>query len=197
MGAEGENYHSDRPAPRMPSSNTHAQPSPADDERPSKTRLKQQAHELQSLGEALIALSDDRLAAMPISETLLDALREARRVRSHEGRRRHLQYVGKLMRQAPEEAIDALRDALSALQLGGAQDTLALHRAERWRAELIADDEAATRWLASHPDADAQRLRSLVRAARRDAATPAEQRHGRAYRELFQFLKQAMADDDE
>ncbi len=82
-------------------------------------------------------------------------------MRSHEGRRRHLQYVGKLMRQAPEEAIDRLRDAVSALHLGGAHDTLALHRAERWRAELVADDDAATRWLAKHPDADAQRLRSL------------------------------------
>jgi ribosome-associated protein len=178
----------------MPSS--HASTASADPERPSKTRLKQQAHELQSLGEALVALPDDRLAAMPISETLLDALREARRVRSHEGRRRHLQYVGKLMRQAPEGAIDRLREAVSALHLGGAQDTLALHRAERWRMELMADDEAATRWLAKHPEADAQRLRSLVRAARRDAATPPEQRHGRAYRELFQFLKEAMAADE-
>jgi ribosome-associated protein len=178
----------------MPDSHPNATPGDAD--RPSKTRLKQQAHALQSLGEALVALPDDRLAAMPISETLLDALREARKVRSHEGRRRHLQYVGKLMRQAPEEAIDRLRDAVSALHLGGAQDTLALHRAERWRAELVADDDAATRWLAKHSDADAQRLRSLVRAARKDAATPPEQRHGRAYRELFQFLKEAMAADE-
>ena len=165
-------------------------------DRPSKTRLKQQAHELQSLGEALLALPNERLALLPIPDTLLDALREAKRVRSHEGRRRHMQYVGKLMRHAPEGSIAALRDALSALQLGSAQDTLALHRAERWRTELVADDEAATRWLAGHPDADAQRLRSLVRAARKDAATPPEQRHGRAYRELFQFLKEAMAADE-
>jgi ribosome-associated protein len=165
-------------------------------ERPSKTRLKQQAHELQSLGEELLALSDERLALLPMPDTLLDALRDARRVRSHEGRRRHMQYVGKLMRQAPEESIEALRDALSALQLGSAQDTLALHRAERWRGDLIADDDAITRWLATHPGADTQRLRSLVRAARKDAATPPEQRHGRAFRDLFQFLKQAMADDE-
>jgi ribosome-associated protein len=174
----------------------HPFTSSAQPDRPSKTRLKQQAHELQALGEALIALPDERLSMLPVSEPLLDALREARGIRSHEGRRRHMQYVGKLMRLAPEASIDALREALAALQLGSAQDTLALHRAERWRGELIADDEAATRWLAGHPDADAQRLRSLVRAARKDARTPAEQRHGRAYRDLFQFLKQAMASDE-
>ena len=178
----------------MPS--PHSSTAPAEPDRPSKTRLKQQAHELQALGEALVALPEDRLAAMPISETLLDALRDARRVRSHEGRRRHMQYVGKLMRQAPEGTVERLREAVSAIHLGGAQDTLALHRAERWRTELVADDEAARRWLAGHPDADAQRLRSLVRAARKDAATPPEQRHGRAYRELFQFLKEAMVADE-
>ena len=169
---------------------------PAHDDRPSKTRLKQQAHELQALGEALLALSDERLALLPVPDTLLDALHEARRVRSHEGRRRHMQFVGKLMRQAPQVSIDALRDALSAQQMGSAQDTLALHRAERWRGDLIADDEAVTLWLSSHPGADSQRLRSLVRAARKDLSTPAEQRHGRAFRELFQFLKQAMANDE-
>lgn len=161
--------------------------SSARDERPSKTALKRQAHELQDLGEALLALPDDRLAALPLSETLLEAVREAKRVRSHEGRRRQMQYLGKLMRSAD---VEPLREAVAALELGRAHDALALHRAERWRDTLIADDEAATRWLAEHPGADAQRLRSLVRGARKDGAAPPEQRRGRAYRELFQFIRQ-------
>jgi ribosome-associated protein len=61
---------------------------------------------------------------------------------------------------------------------------------ERWRAELIADDAALTRWMSAHPDTDAQQLRSLVRAARRDTAALApEDRQPRAVRELFQFIK--------
>jgi ribosome-associated protein len=163
------------------------------EERPSKSELKRQAHALQELGEALLELSDERLCALPMSETLLDAVRELKRTRSHEGRRRQMQYVGKLMRHADTEP---LREAVAALQLGRAQDTLSLHRAERWRDELLADDDALTRWVAKHPGSDAQQLRSLVRAARKDAATPAEQRHGRSYRELFQFVKEALQDDE-
>ena len=34
-----------------------------------------------------------------------------------------------------------------------------------------------------------QQLRSLVRAARKDAANAPEQRSGRAFRDLFQFIK--------
>ena len=126
-----------------------------------------QAQEMQTLGEALAALPQDRLDAIEMPDGLRAAVHEFRRTKSFEGRRRQMQYVGKLMRSADE---DALREAVAAATLGSAQDTLALHEAERWRAELIAEDEALQRWMLAHPDTDSQQLRSLVRAARRDAA---------------------------
>ncbi|MCM5680276.1 DUF615 domain-containing protein [Schlegelella sp. S2-27] len=155
-------------------------------ELPSKTQLKKEMHELQSLGEALVEMPDDRIEKLEIPESLRDALREYRRTRSHEGRRRQMQYIGKLMRRVDPEPI---REAIAALQLGHAKGTLALHQAEHWRAELIASDDAVTRWMSEHPQCDVQQLRSLVRAARKDAAAAPEQRSGRAYRELFQFIK--------
>lgn len=155
-------------------------------ERPSKTALKKQAHRQQDLGEALAALPDARLAALEMPEALRDALHEYQRTRSHEGRRRQRQHIGKLMRHVE---LAPLQEAVAQAQLGQAHDALALHRAEHWRVELVAHDDALTRWLAEHPDTDAQRLRSLIRNARKDAALPPEQRHGRAWRELFQFIK--------
>jgi len=156
-------------------------------ERPSKTQLKKVSHELQDLGEALVALPDTRLATLEIPERLRDAVLEYKRTRTHEGKRRQMQYVGKLMR-----AVDVapIRQAVDDMRLGRARDALALHESERWRAELIADDEAATRFLARHPQCDAQQLRALVRSARKDAALVAEKRSGRAFRDLFQFVKQ-------
>lgn len=162
-------------------------------ERPSKSAKKRESHALQQLGADLLALPASRLAAVPMPENLREALAEHHRTRSHEGRRRQLQLIGKLMRQADPEP---LREAVAAFRLGHAQDALALHQAEAWREALLASDEALTRWLTEHPGGDAQQLRSLVRAARKDAqaaqatqsAEPAP-RHGRAYRELFQWLK--------
>jgi ribosome-associated protein len=156
------------------------------EDRPSKTQLKQKSHELQALGQALAELSDERLQGVPMPDALREAIDTYRRTRSHEGRRRQMQYVGKLMRAADEAA---LRDAVAEAALGSAKETLRLHEVERWRAELIADDDALTRWQQAHPDTDSQQLRSLVRAARRDAALPPEQRQPRSYRELFQFIK--------
>ncbi|OYU74323.1 MAG: hypothetical protein CFE45_35050, partial [Burkholderiales bacterium PBB5] len=160
-------------------------------ERPSKTRLKQQAHDLQALGQALVELPPSRLKDVPMPEVLRDAIAEYRRTKSFEGKRRQLQYVGKQMRFAE---VAPLQEAVDAFRLGSAKDTLMLHEVELWRDELVANDEAATRWAATYPGSDLQQLRSLVRAARKDAAAAPEQRNGRGYRELFQFIKPWLAD---
>ena len=156
------------------------------DQRPSKTQLKQQMLELQALGQALTRLPADRLHALQLPERLRDAIDEYKRTRSHEGRRRQLQFIGKLMRGVDAEP---LRAAVAAEHLGPANAALQLHEAERWRLELVNDDAALDRWSLARPESDLRRLRTLVLAARRDAALPPQQRHGRAWRELFQFVK--------
>jgi ribosome-associated protein len=176
-----------RPSPPFPNSTRDFD----DEGRPSKSELKRQMHELQELGQALSELPASRVAPLNLPDSLLDALREYHRTRSHEGRRRQLQYVGKLMRQVDPEPV---REAIAAFKLGSAKETLALHEIERWREELMASDDAITRWVEHHPETDVQQLRNLVRSARKDAgkAAPADgkgQRHGRAYRDLFQLIK--------
>jgi ribosome-associated protein len=157
-------------------------------ERPSKTQLKKAMHELQDLGEALVVMPEARVAALALPESLESALQEFRRTRSHEGRRRQMQYIGKLMRRIDPEPI---RQAVAAMRLGQAKDALTLHQAESWRTRMIENDDAMTGWAAAFPASDLQQLRSLIRAARKDAAIAPELRSGRAYRELFQFIKQA------
>jgi len=160
---------------------------PTTSERPSKTRLKKAMHELQELGEALVALPDERVSALALPDSLLAAVQEFKTTRSHEGRRRQMQYIGKLMRRTDPEPI---RQAVAAMRLGQAKDSLTLHQAENWRKRMIESDDATTGWATEFPASDLQQLRSLIRAARKDAANAPEQRSGRAYRELFQFIKQ-------
>ncbi len=162
---------------------------PALAEPPSKTRRKQAMHALQDLGQALTEMPEDRWHALALDGSLLEALQAYRRTRSHEGRRRQMQYIGKLMRRTDAAPI---REAVAAFTLGHARDTLALHRAEQWRAELFADDNALARWTGEHPRSDVQRLRSLIRAARKDGAPAVGVRHGRAWRELFQFIRESI-----
>jgi len=164
------------------------------EQRPSKTQLKQQMHELQELGHALTSLPSERLGALQLPERLLEAIDGFKRTRSHEGRRRQLQFIGKLMRGVDAEP---LRAAVAAQRLGPATQALQLHEAERWRLELANDDSALQRWASARPGSDLQRLRALVQAARREGGLPPGQRHGRAWRELFQFVKLALAHNEQ
>ena len=178
-----------RPAPgRSPASEADA---PFDDEgRPSKSERKRASHLLQTLGDEVAALPASRLNALTLPDNLREAIRELHRTKSHEGRRRQLQFIGKLMRQVDPEP---LQEAVANFKLGGAQDALALHQAEQWRESLLADDQAFTRWMAEHPDTDAQPLRALIRQARLEvrpgAGAGVAQRQGRHFRDLFQFIK--------
>lgn len=155
---------------------------------PSRNELKKQMQDLQELGEAVAALPVDRLDKLNIDERLRDAIDELRRTRSFEGRRRQLQYIGKLMK-AEDPA--PLREAVASLRVGSASDTLALHQAEYWRDQLLAGDDALKKWVEAYPATDIQQLRSLVRSARKEKLEPGE-RHGRAYRDLFRLVKEQM-----
>ena len=159
------------------------------DDRPSKSQLKRDMDALQDLGQELLALPEKRVAALNLPESLMDAIKEGRRIvagTARSGKKRHLQLIGKLMRQVDPAPI---REAVAEFKLGRAQDALELHQAERWRERLVEDDNALQGFIDSFGDVDVQQLRSLIRAARKDRAQAPEQRNGRAWRELFQLIK--------
>jgi ribosome-associated protein len=163
-------------------------------DRPSKSQLKRDMHALQELGEALIALPKDALKRMPMPEDLDDAVREARRITDHEGKRRQLQYVGKVMRSLTEAEVAALRTALETYRGVNKAETAKLHWIERTREQLLEKDEALTDFIHKHPGVDAQEGRTLIRNARRERQ---QQKPPRYYRELFQWIKTAAGVEDD
>jgi len=158
------------------------------EEKPSKTQRKRVMHELQELGERLIALNPDQLAAVALPENLHDAVEQARRITRHEARRRQLQYIGRLMRAVDPEPI---REKLKIWDGVSTEETARVHRIERWREALVEDATAFGALARAHPGIDTQRVRALVRNAReeRNAGRPP-----RAYRELFRALRDIIPD---
>jgi ribosome-associated protein len=106
-----------------------------------------------------------------------------------------MQFIGKLMRLVEPSVLDEVRTALNDQLGGSAQDKLRLHQAELWRDRLLLDDDALGAWLTAHTDTDAQQLRALIRQARKDAQPEkpgAAVRHGRAYRDVFQIVRERL-----
>ncbi len=170
----------------------------------SKTDAKRESEELQELGEALLTLRSDLFKPLPLSDKLQDALADAKRITNFEGKRRQMQFIGKLMRLQDPATLEAVRHALELQRLGHSHDTEQLHLAEEWRDRLIESDEAVQTWIAQHPGTDIQQLRALVRQARKDAPPPDKAavsqglapRQGRAYREIFQMVKSTLKASD-
>ncbi len=144
---------------------------------------------LQALGEQLVELNRDQFARLDLPEELREAVNFAHRVTAHEARRRHMQYLGKLMRQVDA---DAIRSALERVSGESRAAVSLMHRAETWRARLLDDDNALTAFIAEYPDADAQWLRSAIRAARRERESGHAPKHAR---EIYRRLHQALEHD--
>jgi ribosome-associated protein len=168
-------------------------------ERPSKSELKRQMNELQKLGEQLVAEPRDRVKRVPMPDDVRDAILECQTISNHEGRRRQLQFVGKKMRTLSEEEVDVIQRTIDSWKGASKAETAALHALERRRDKLLADDKALTELLSEHPELDGQQLRTLIRNARKEQA---ENKPPKAYREIFQILKdigkkKPAAQDDE
>ena len=165
----------------------------------SRTDLKRESAELQKLGEELLTLRADLLERLELSEKLKDAVLEAKRITSFEGKRRQMQFIGKLMRLVDPAVLETVRAALTEQTSGSAQENLILHLAENWRERLLGAEDAFGDWLAQHPDIDSQQLRALIRQARKDAVPEkpgAAVRHGRAYRDIFQILREHLTNKE-
>ena len=158
-------------------------------EAPSKTRRKAAMHALQDLGEALVGLDPSRLAELDLPERLVEAILAARGIRAHEGRRRQMQFIGKLMREIDPEPMRAALDRFAA---GVPSDQARVAAAERWRDDLLRDDGRARALRGRASRYRPASLSTLVRDAR------AERTRGgppHRYRELFRRLKTAVGDD--
>jgi ribosome-associated protein len=171
------------------------QPSPnlvPDDESaptgPSKSQLKRDATALQALGVRLVGLTTEKLDQLELPTRLHEEVLEAKRITAHEGRRRQMQLIGKIMRDAEEH--DELRDLavrIDHLERNRLLDTALLHRCEAWREKLLNGDEPDPVWFSEGMPEDAQAR--LIKVLKQTKAELAAGRKERYYRELFQQIR--------
>jgi len=160
---------------------------PDDDEQlpPSKSQLKREAEALQTLGKRMAELRPDQRDKLPIDGRLRDALDEYNRIKSHGARRRHLQFIGKLMRTADA---DAIREVVDRFDSASAAHNQLFHEMENWRERLISEGNTTLQaFIAAHPNADIQHLRQLVRNAQRERQ---QEKPPVNARKLFRYIRE-------
>jgi ribosome-associated protein len=154
-------------------------------EEKSKSQLKREMHELQELGEALVRLSDKELKRIPLPEELVDPIMLARRITAHSGKRRQLQYIGKLMRRVD---VGPLRQAYDDLKNGQRNAARRHQQVEKLRDALVSGDSAALDTaLSAYPSIERQQLTQLIRQAQKEKE---QGKPAASARKLFQLLWQ-------
>lgn len=154
----------------------------------SKTQLKREASALQELGEQLCALPDEKIRALDIPEDIREAALFSKTIKKHEARRRHMQYMGKMMRA--EDNVEDIEQAIAYVDVKKRKEDDRFHDLERLRDRLVdGDDDAVGEVMERFGDVDVQRLRQLARNAAKERAT---NKPPKAFRSLFKYLRELM-----
>lgn len=161
---------------------------------PSKSQVKREMHALQDLGKRICELPKKQLKLLPLTSTMIEAVAEWDRIKKNEAKRRHLQYVGKVMRT---EDVDAIQIALDKQDPSTEEYNRVLHQQEKWRDRLILEGkDSLSDFCAQFEVNDIQHLRQLIRNAAKEhkdkeANPDAPQiKSGKtAARKLFLFIK--------
>lgn len=153
-------------------------------ERPSKTKRKEAMNELQDLGAELVELPVSQLKRIKLPENIYEAVRACQKIIAHGAHRRQLQYLGKLMRTADDEPIHA---GLALIRGESSAEIARLHRLERLRTRLLADETVLTEIAATWPGADLQYLRQLRRNAFKEQEN---NKPPKSFRAVFQALQE-------
>lgn len=166
-------------------SKEHSKEQAPEEEQKSKSALKREMTALQKIGEELVDLSSAQLAKISMPELLKDAVMLARRLKNREGKRRQLQYIGKIMRNIDS---DAMRQRLDSFNHQSQAYRQKFHQLEQWRDRLMADgDKALDELLKESPEIDRQHLRQLIRQAKKEIS---QSKPPAASRKIFKYLQE-------
>ena len=152
----------------------------------SKSQIKKEMHELQALGRKIVAMSKSQRAKLPLDDDMRDALVLADKIKNkHEAAKRHMQYIGKILREADLEAIHLTMEALANKHQ---QETMKFQQLELLRDQLIAgNNDDAEALLVKSPNMERQKLKQLIRQAAKEVKA---EKPSKNYRELFQYIKE-------
>ena len=160
------------------------QPEHPDYDGPSKSQLKRDSHLLQKMGQELVDMPEGMLQKFDLPENLQEAVHEARRLKSREAKRRHLQYIGKLMRISDT---DVIRETLDMMDHQSQTYRQHFKELEDWRDRLINEgSDGIHAFIKAHPAADRQQLRNLQRQANREIELS---KAPTASRKLFVYIR--------
>ena len=155
----------------------------------SKSELKRDAMEYHELGIEIANLSKKQREKLPLSPDLEAAMELADRLKDKkDAYRRHLNYIAKTLRSTTN--VEDINQAMAIITNKNNQKDVIINHIEQTRDDLIAQGDAGLNpLLETYPQLERQRMRQLIRQAAKEVK---QEKPGKAFKELFQILKDLM-----
>lgn len=158
---------------------------PDDENYISKSDIKKEVKELQLFASQLTKLGKSQRKELSASEELQAAFKLADKISTKpDALRRHMQYMTKLLK---DEDLDALKADYLRMTNPNKGNDKAMKKLETLRDKLIEQgDSAINALMEQHPNLERQKLRQLVRLAKKEVE---KENPAKNFKELFQYLK--------
>lgn len=151
----------------------------------SRSEKKRRSTAIQKIGEELASFPISAIRSFNLPPDLLQEYEELHSITKHEAKRRKMQYIGKMLRDVD---IEPIRARIEEVKEGKAAQSADFHHLERLRDRLLQGDKDAMNFIVeTHPDVDIQKLRQLVRNAKKEIE---KQKPLKSSKLLFRFLRE-------
>jgi ribosome-associated protein len=149
----------------------------------SRTQLKLEAEELQSLGLKLCELAPSKLKALDLPPNLFEAILAMQKITSNGAKRRQSQYIGKLMRNFDTTELNHIMTFWDQQELKEKQH---FHNIELWRKKLIEEPRSINDFLTKFPTEEKLILSNTIKEAIEEKNKEKAPKYNR---ELFRLIK--------
>jgi len=147
----------------------------------SRTQKKHYAHSMVDLAHKLAEMKHSIMIELPINESIIDAIVSSKKINSNIARKRHFQFIGKLLLKTDHQAVI---DALESQERDHEAGLIRQPFLQMWQERVLEDNDVMTTLYETHDHGDIQTLRQLVRAASKDNANTKKNR-----RKVFEHLR--------
>ena len=152
----------------------------------SKTQLKKIAKDIEDFGYKLTLLTDEQIQGLNLTDDIKEAIYEYKKIKSNNAKKRHRQYLGKLLRDIDLTLVNEDYQRIQNHSLIAKQ---AFHEIENWRDQLIHDESKLKEFIDIYPKTDIQKCRTLLKNAIKETQKGQTKK---AQRLFFKYLREVI-----
>jgi len=155
----------------------------------SKTQLKKEADDVQTLGVEIAQLPKQKITSLSLPDVAKEAIIFYQNIKKNSAKRRQAQYIGKILRGLD---LSQVNEELNAIKNISKLRIKLEHEAERWREKLISSPTALDEFINQYQP-DMSSLNQTISNARKESLTDKKSKN---YRNLYRLILESIQKSD-